>query len=217
MKVERSTIRKNFIFIECESYVKKTLSFLFSITIATLRKKWLKNILAKRNNRSFERGFQSNQLTQKSLNHWEYVLYSVVKMPNNWLHLSLWSMWTHSIFFYISHIARAKHRAPSTSTKIMFESNNEKFIKWKCIWQFQIALHTNKYSSLKERTRIYFYNVIMSNESYSMWSSTHFDIFDTLKFNMVSITIQRITLLYTKNDGVFSKNFLLLRRILCSA
>lgn len=97
--------------------VWKTLSFLFSITIATLRKKRLKNILAKRNNRSFGRGFQSNQLTQKSLNHWKYVLYSVLKMPNNWLHLSLWSMWTRSIFFYIPHIARAKHQHQNNTGK----------------------------------------------------------------------------------------------------
>lgn len=116
--------------------VWKTLSFLFSITIATLRKKWLKNILAKRNNRSFGRGFQSNQLTQKSLNHWEYVLYSVVKMPNNWLHLSLWSMWTRSIFFYVPHIARAKHRAPSTEHQ---HQNNTWKQKWK-IYQMKMCL-----------------------------------------------------------------------------
>lgn len=28
--------------------------------------------------------------------------------------------------------------------KIMVQSNNEKLIKWKCIWQFQTALHTNR-------------------------------------------------------------------------
>lgn len=75
-----------------------------------------------------------------------FLFLSFMKISNNWLHLF------HSLRSRESQTHSHKH-------KIMVQSNNEKLIKWKYIWQFQSALHTKWIQVFRANRILYRYLV----------------------------------------------------------